>query len=188
MHTHLAPLWEKLAELYGRETLTKRFGETPPPVWQEVIGNMPDYKLQRGMRRLLRGAAPTLPSLPMFVKLCEDMSSDYDVGPGPDPDAPKLPSREWSKWEIEGNHKLLAHVRNMGKSAHPDSSMDFHGRVIPGPLGTRITKRLVAAKNAWVQDMAVLDPGNGVNRERQLEAWNEVMGAAMVDIASWATP
>lgn len=187
MQSHITPIWSKLAELYGVDVLTKRHGETPPQLWQDIIGAMPEYKLERGMRRLVRGASLTLPSLPAFVKLCEDMHHDYDTAAGAaDPSAPQMiPERQWSKWEIEGNYKLLAQVKNMGKRAHPDSSMNLRGEIVPGPIGTRITQRLVAAKNAWVQDMTVLDPGNGVKRERQMEAWQEVMAAANADIASW---
>lgn len=172
MSTKAQLLWQTFAENFGGEALSKKFGDIPPPAWVAMVEAMPDYKLKRGVHRIKHSGMDHLPTLPAFVKLCEDMDRyDGDDLPviGPDPDAPKLAPRAWGKWDMEANHQLLRYVRTQC-AAHPL-------RYTP-----EATRRLVAAKNAWAEDMVADDTGDGVPAGRQLDTFLEVMAAAEADI------
>lgn len=172
MSTKAQLLWQILADNFGLEPLIKKFGDTPPPSWVEMVEAMPEYKLKRGVHRIKHSGMEFLPTLPGFVKLCEDMGrhdgDDYEVI-GPDPDAPKIAPRAWGRWDMEANHQLWRYVRTYA-ALHPL-------RYTP-----EATRRLVAAKNAWAQDMAADDVGDGVPAGRQLETFLEVMASAEADI------
>src|SRR6266404_2269363 len=154
-------LWRRFGGLFGAEAVTRKFGAVPPPEWVGVMGQLTDYQLERGMRRLLHSGKAHVPALPEFRRLCV-MLADDDLDP---PDLPLLsaPAYPGDGWEIASNRHLLSHI------AHQAKKRVYYA-------GERLTAPLVAYKKAWAQDMR--EGGESPSVAEQKRTWTECMARA----------
>lgn len=177
-------LWQRFVGLFGGEAVRRKFGDAPPPEWVGVIGQLNDYQLERGMRRLLASGKAHVPALPEFRRLCV-MVGDDELDP---PDLPALSAPAWDGdgWLIAANKHLLAHIaRQAAAGIHYASVRDRN--VYPrlkdykaDAETTALTGVLVDYKNAWARDMREWDGLPAV--EDQKRTWAECMARADAQI------
>lgn len=165
-------VWDRLLGCFG-EGLLRKFGATPPDEWRGAIASLDDYKLQRGMRRMLYSGKTAPPTLPEFLKLCRTIGHDDDI-----PDEPatiaQITHDGWrgDKWDAAANQHLLKHVitRTCERRA---------------PYLVSDIDMLLVAKKLWSQDMRDLATSNGgaVPVETQKAIWRDYIDGAERQIA-----
>lgn len=186
-------VWSRLAGCYG-DSLTRKFGEVPPPEWRSAITELNDYQLQQGMRRLKYSGKPHAPSLPEFVKLCRTIGHTDDVPDVPPMQGmPALPGPAMGRWQIAGNRRLLGHIT---RRIPQDTNCYGRGPTAAGmkasstpnadasPEFVRAIGTLVAMKNRWVELMQQSAGPNGVPPDEQNQSWRECMRQAEEIIAA----
>jgi hypothetical protein len=159
-----------LLGLYG-DSLLRKFGEEPPPEWAASIGELNDYQLARGMRRLKYSGKPHAPSLPEFLKLCRTIGHADDIADErPRPTVPLIAHDEnFDKWGVAANFRLLSYVLRQGER-----------RRYFDPPQTRI---LVALKNRWADLMRESGGDEDPTLADQQAAWDECIRMAEVEIS-----
>lgn len=164
-------LWSRLAGLFGADALSRKFGDSPPEEWIAVVERMNDYQLARGMRRLIHGGRDGVPTLPAFVKLCEDPGGVGEFNEGPRPSVVQIEdTREWDIWLTQGNRHLLNYIR------------EFTPRHPRRYAGAKETEVLVSHKNAWVRDMQDAAGDEGVPIDAGKAWWQDSMRKAEIGI------
>lgn len=163
-------MWARLLGLFG-DSLLRKFGDVPPPEWGASIGELNDYQLARGMRRLKYSGKPHAPSLPEFLKLCRTIGHSDDV-----PDETPRPAfsqigcdQSQDKWDVAANFRLLSYVLGKGKDR----------RYFDAPQ----TRVLVALKNRWADLMRSSAVNDEVPLEDQQAAWAECIRMAEEEVA-----
>jgi hypothetical protein len=63
-------LWKRMAEMFGAETLARKYGDTAPETWITAVERLNQFELERGMRRLVYGGKTYIPTLPEFLRMC----------------------------------------------------------------------------------------------------------------------
>lgn len=170
-------LWQRLAGMFGADSLERKFGISPPGEWIAAIGTLNDAQLANGLNGLVRDGSSHLPTLPEFIKQCR-------TSPSFSAPQTRLLQRgdDFDKWSMAANDHLLAYIQRNPKHYHPDASFgdDGHGskRIHPGPEGTRRTRLLVDGKNGWAQCMRETQEDDRVDVETQKGMWELFMGAA----------
>lgn len=188
-------IWKRFVGMFGGDAVERKFGKTPPPEWEAVVGMLRDFEIDRGMRRLVFSGKAGIPSLPEFTKFCRHIGTDdFDDGPKP----PALPNPDGftgDEWDMAANRHLLAYIARVipadpqrygrpasylamkadrKKSPNADASPEF----------IRAVGILIQFKNAWARDMREgnLDPESGEvtnpSKESQREAWKDCMQRA----------
>jgi hypothetical protein len=166
-------LWRHFVGLFGGDAVERKYGKSIPPEWSAVLAKIEPRKLDRGVRRLLHSGLAQVPTLPAFVRLCEALGDDPRENA---PDAPRLPPPqdppEWDAWGRAANRHLVAHMMR---------------RVVghAGPYPPEALPVLLAAKNAWADDMREIE---GTRREVpvdvQRECWSDYIVRADQEIAA----
>lgn len=185
-------LWKRFVGMFGGEAVARKFGDAPPAEWVAMIGQLNDYQLERGMRRLLHSGKATVPSLPEFLKLCRTVGGDEEFD-GPQRPALSAPDPfQGDAWDMAANRHLLAYIARqlaedprrygrgpskaamqVSKSKNADASPEFVANV----------GRLVAAKNAWAADMRDIAQNGEVAEDVQRVVWSDYIGRAEAEIA-----
>lgn len=142
-------VWSRLAGCFG-ETLSRKFGDEPPPEWRSAITELNDYQLAQGMRRLKYSGKVHPPSLPEFMKLCRTIGHSDDMSDRVQPSTfPQIAhDDEFDGWALKANQRLLSFVlRCATKRRYFD---------------VRMTRILVACKNRWADVMRAAGEGPDV--------------------------
>lgn len=162
-------MWARLLGLFG-DSLLRKYGDAPPPEWESSIGELNDYQLARGMRRLKYSGKPHAPSLPEFMKLCRTIGHADDIpDERPRPVFPQLAhDSSLDKWDVAANFRLLSYVLRNGKE-----------RRYFDPPQTRV---LVALKNRWADLMRQAGEEDPELPDQQA-AWDECIRMAEDEIA-----
>lgn len=152
-----------------------------------MVESLPDYQLERGMRRLVYGGKGHVPTLPEFIKLCRDVGGVGDQDEGPRAVVPQIAPPVDRPWLRDGNLRLLAYItqaksRGVSPSRYaPDSGMTAECALSWGAETERRTSALVEMKNAWVADVE----GGLIANDMQARnsAWADCMKTAesMID-------
>src|SRR5690606_30884911 len=99
--------WATLAGMYGNR-LTRDFGDSVPEPWRNGISYMPDWQIQRGLRRLSLAGSASVPTLPVFVKACRQQGDDEGQSR---PDASALPPPTYDGFHAFGQRCLFVFLR-----------------------------------------------------------------------------
>lgn len=62
-------VWAALTDMYGSKFISA-YGEKPLQMWAVTIDNIPQFKIDRGLRKLLMKGSGTPPTLPQFNAAC----------------------------------------------------------------------------------------------------------------------
>jgi len=190
----VAGIWRSLGGLFGADAVARKFGEQPPDEWVFLIGDLPEFKITRGMRRLAHSGAKYVPTLPEFLRLCNTVGDE----PGDSP--PALPApQEIQKlgWLGAANRHLIAHIMKVCMTkptrygpVNP-REYDAHRNVKPlntHPLAQEATAWLVEARDAWVADMQDIQDAKGeVPVDVQKKIWRDWIDAVekRIDQRPW---
>jgi hypothetical protein len=185
-----------LAGCYG-ESLTRKFGDEPPPEWVSGISMLNDYQLQRGMRRVLLSGKPHAPALPEFMKLCRTVGHDDSIADEVKPQqhpalaAPPVDEKV-EAWTALGNRYLMKYIstkipENTQRWGRPATEGGMKLSTEPNadasPEFVRNVKTLVGFKNRWVDLMLEVATDDGVPIDDQQQCWTECMRMAEEEIA-----
>ena len=157
--------------LYG-DSLLRKFGDEPPPEWIASIGELNDYQLARGMRRLKYSGKSHVPALPEFLKLCRTIGHADDIpDETPRPALPQLagPSLDLDTWDIAANQRLLSYVLKAAVKRRYFDAPEM--------------RLLVALKNRWADLMREVGDFNDVPLTDQTDSWNECIRMAEEELA-----
>jgi hypothetical protein len=149
-------VWMHLAGLFGADALKRKFGVSPPPEWESALGDLSDAQLHNGFRRVVKGGSPHVPSLPEFLAACRD-SREFAAPLFPEDQ--QLEDQRFDQWGIAANKHLLAAVMSR--------ALKREGGYTQAQICV-----LVAAKNAWAQDMRETAEHGEVDVETQKAGWN----------------
>jgi hypothetical protein len=179
------------------EALLRKFGAEPPQEWVGAIGSLAIGQIERGMRRLVFGWKGGPPSLPDFMRLCRTIGSDeFDEGESDKPRLPPPDDFDGDVWTMAANRYLMGHIAKR-MSANPKCygqpasfkalrakdedlrllGLDKHN-LDASPEFIQNVHALVAAKNAWADDMRDLAVDGGVPVETQKAVWHDWIGRA----------
>jgi hypothetical protein len=87
-------VWRHIGQMFGADSLERKFGATPPDDWRKMIDRLQEHELSRGLRRLAGSGRGHVPTLPEFLRMCREVGGDYAD------DAPKaLPSPQSMRGE-----------------------------------------------------------------------------------------
>lgn len=87
-------VWLHIGQMFGADSLARKFGETPPDDWRKMIDRLNEHELSRGLRRLVGSGRGHVPTLPEFLRMAREVGGDYAD------DAPKaLPSPQSMRGE-----------------------------------------------------------------------------------------
>ncbi len=173
-------MWKILLGIFGADALKRKFGDSPPEPWIQMLAQIPDAHLRRGLRKLPFTGWPHVPSLPQFIKLCRD----------PEDDAPPRLTHhapEARSWLSAGNSHLFAYLMRVNLTRPTwfgplptDMSGPTH------PLADEATRWCVEAKDQWVADMDDISTHNGgsVPLDIQREVWKSCMDPVEKRIAA----
>jgi len=155
--------------MFGAETLSRKYGDTPPEDWDLALDSLTGYELQRGIKRLINSGLQNLPSLPQFLKFCRDVggTGDYDGDDWGHIPPPQLTHFEGDKWDIASNFHFFRIV------------FEAKGRFKPGELDS-----LLRFKHAWAQDCREADKGDGVPVSLQKQWWADCMARGRAAVAA----
>ena len=70
-------VWRHLAQMFGGDSLARKFGEAPPEDWARLLGRLSEHELSRGLRRLAGSGRAHVPTLPEFLRMCREVGGDY---------------------------------------------------------------------------------------------------------------
>jgi hypothetical protein len=195
-------IWKRFVGMFGADSVLRKFGDEPPLEWVVMIQKLRDFEVDRGLRRLVYGGKPHVPTLPEFVKLCRTIGVAEDVDDGPKPAA--LPNPEAWKgdhWDVEANHHLRAHLMRRMQAkprcyGRPASYLAMQGstretspNADASPEFIRAVHILRDYKKAWARDMREgnVDPSTGEvtppSLADQKAAWEDCMQRAEAAIA-----
>ena len=88
----VAKTWKNLADSFGPRFL-RDFGKEAPPIWSSAIAKLNDIEIARGFRRLSTRGLSSPPTLPQFMKACQEIGDNegemrprqtYQALPNPD--------------------------------------------------------------------------------------------------------
>ncbi len=182
------------------ETLLRKFGAAPPQEWVGAINHLRPEQLERGLRRLVFGWKGGPPNLPDFMRLCRTIGGDeFDEGT----EKPLLTHDDGftgDAWDMAANRYLLAHIRttlakNSRRYGRPASyeamrasdadleklGLDKHNLDASLQFVTNV-HALVAAKNAWADDMRDLQQNGMVPPETQKAVWHDLIKRAEANL------
>jgi hypothetical protein len=189
-------LWRGFVGMFGGDVVRRRYGDTAPAEWEAMIGNLKDYELERGMRRLVYSGKTAPPSLPEFLRLCRTVGDADGVDDVTRQARPGVPDH-WSGDGVDAaaNRHLLAYlVRAMAqdprrygrpaselamrleqreRSSNADASQEFVDNV----------HVLVRAKALWAEEMRAM-PAADRTALCQRELWTQFMAAAEHQISA----
>lgn len=173
--------------MFGGERLARTFGKSAPREWVDMVGNLKDHELQRGLRRMVASGTEHIPAMPKFRRWCQEIAADDDA-PQSAP-LPQLPSNLLAQdaWEVASNLHLLKHIRTRLRKGH---ARDY-GPVVAFTTGNRdgspeqqhCTAILVHWKKHWAQMMREEATVEGVDGKYQREQWDAYMRQAEQEIA-----
>jgi hypothetical protein len=173
-------VWSRLAGCFG-EALARKFGDDPPPEWRSAIGELNDYQLAQGMRRLKYSGKAHPPALPEFVKLCRTIGHADDIPDQPPPSgtsALAYQGPEMDAWEILANRRLMQYIT----TKIPEKPRRYGDPF--SPLQEKNTLTLVAFKKRWAELMRTCADKDGVPIPEQEAIWGECMRMAEETIAT----
>ena len=105
-------VWLHIGQMFGADSLARKFGDQPPDDWRRLIDRLGEHELSRGLRRLAGSGRAHVPTLPEFLRMCREVGGDYAD------DAPKaLPSPA----SLRGEPKQF-----------PDNERDFPSATVNG--------------------------------------------------------
>lgn len=179
------------------EALLRKFGAEPPQEWTDALRGLAMGQLERGMRRVVFGWKGGPPSLPDFIRLCRTVGTDeFDEGESDRQRLPAPDSFNGDAWTMAANRYLLGHIatrmsQNPKFYGQPASykamrarqdeldllGLDKHN-LDASPVFIENVHALVAAKNAWADDMRDLAVDGGVPVETQKAVWRDWIGRA----------
>jgi hypothetical protein len=141
--------------LFGADALKRKFGAEPPPEWEAALSDLSDAQLHNGFRRVVKGGSAHVPSLPEFLAACRD-SREFAAPLFADDQ--RIEDQRFDQWGIAANKHLLAQImrRVLARS---------------GGYNEVETRKLVAAKNQWAQDMRETAEHGQVDIETQKGMW-----------------
>ena len=173
MADRITSLWKRIAEMYGAKALETKFGPTPPDTWRIAVDRLKDFELERGMRRMVYGGKPHIPSLPEFLRMCREVGGDDHAAADhkPAPASRQIEAKELPRWATTANRHLLAYILD-----------GWHKRRFYAT--PEMTQALVDGKNAWAEDMREHEAGPGIPADNGRALWAEYMQAAETSIAA----
>lgn len=166
-------LWQRFCGLYGADAVRRKFGDEAPPEWREAISQVSDFDLQRGMRRLMHGGKPYVPSLPEFIRACKVVGQDTEAGEGKP--TYMLPAPEpaiTDAWGAAANGHLLAWVLSNHRLFRSSSGNDL----------PHVTAIAVHWKNRWAETMRLASEDERHDGGKDL--WRNCMAQAEIEIAA----
>jgi hypothetical protein len=187
-----ASVWVRFAEVFGAESLTRKFGKVPPPIWVSELDRLKDFEVDRGMRRITRYGKAYVPTLPEFLKLCREVAND-EFSEEQRPTALRIEGPQPDHWDRLGQQHLLAYIlRSVHAGSHCSCEETRAGRDLktqaPTAKSRALTMPLVRAKNYWVTVMRELEQDGSVPADHGRAAWDEVMANAEREIAEIRAP
>lgn len=196
LQSRASEVWRRLVGMFGGDAVERKFGPKPPPEWVGMLARLNDLQIDRGIRRLAYSGKPHVPSLPEFTKLCRAIGDDVDEGDRPQRALPKPEDVEWCPWDMVANRFLLGHIakqlskdpKHYGRPASYRAlkasdevlnqlGLDKHNLDASPEFVDRV-HALVAAKNAWADDMRDLAVNGEVPVETQKAVWHDLIGRA----------
>lgn len=198
LHSRANEIWRRFAGMFGADALDRKFGAKPPPEWIGMLARLDDRQVDRGIRRLAYSGKPHIPSLPEFTKLCRSVGGDdFDEGERAQVRLPS-PQSSWrgDAWDSVANTFLLGHIakrmkkdpRVYGRPASyqmlqaTQADLDQLGIDKPdldaSPEFINRVHALVAAKNAWADDMRDLAVNGEVPPSTQKAVWHDLIDRA----------
>lgn len=176
-------IWDRLLGCFG-DALLRKFGAEPPQEWIGAIGQLGLGQLERGMRRLVFGWKGGPPTLPDFMRLCRSVGTDdFDEGNNTQPRLSTADNFGGDAWAMVANRYLLGHIhkrmsgdpRFYGRGASYAMLTAGTDKVPPGTDQefVRNMHALVAAKNAWADDMRDIAQDGEVDPEMQKAIWRD---------------
>lgn len=166
MADKISALWKRMAEMFGAKALESKFGPTPPDTWRIAIDRLKDFELERGMRRMVYGGKPHIPSLPEFLRMCREVGGEYDGDAKPVPPARQLEHQALPRWEVQANLHLLAHLMRKVLKRSPVAS------------DPAAVEQFVQAKRYWAQDMREHEDAGNLPADGGKALWCEYIEAA----------
>jgi hypothetical protein len=145
--------------MFGADALNRKFGKQPPREWEALLSHLTDAQLRHGMGTLAKSGAEHIPSLPQFIAMCRQAREFENFG-----DLPRIAPKMANNWTLTANRHLFAYILKCGALRRYFDEAE--------------TKILVAFKNAWAEDMAVDDKGQGIAITAQEAAWADCMERA----------
>lgn len=161
-----------MAEMYGAKALEAKFGATPPDTWRIAIDRLKDFELERGIRRMVYGGKPHLPSLPEFMRMCREVGGDdfASADHKPLPPSRQIEQQPMARWEREASEHLLGYITRKARE-----------RVYF--TDPQVVQKLVDAKRYWAEDMRERDGSGDRPADGGKQIWLEYIGAAEEAIA-----
>jgi hypothetical protein len=140
-------VWDKLLGIFG-DGIVRKFGEEPPAEWVEAIGDLNDFQIRRGIKRLIYSWKAGIPNLPDFVRFCRVIGDDApDEGPSAHIPVPKIEGPKFDGWDISGNMRFWKYISHRLTESHRPWGAPWSQE------HAECTRIAVRYKNAWAQDM-----------------------------------
>lgn len=140
-------VWSRLLGVFG-DGLVRKFGEEPPEEWIDAIGDLNDFQIRRGIKRLVFSWKGGAPNLPDFVRYCRAIGDDApDEGPTQHVPMPQIEGPKFDQWDISANIRFWKYITHRLTESY---------RPWGAPWSTEhaeCTRIAVRYKNAWAQDM-----------------------------------
>ena|ERR1700722_13693252 len=176
-------LWASFAGMFGGEALTRKYGANIPREWLDLVGQLKDFELSRGIRRMAASGAEHVPTLPKFKRWCREVANDDLDRPASRP-LPQLPSNLVAQdaWDVAASRHLVHYLfTRLGRNPRA------FGPIVPGqnngsPEQERCTAILVKWKKRWAQAMREAAFNNQVDSQDQRELWDSHMEMAEAEI------
>lgn len=167
MADRITSLWKRLAEMYGAKALETKFGATPPDTWRIAVDRLKDFELERGMRRLVYGGKPHIPSLPEFLRMSREVGGDdfASADHKPVPPSHQIEQAPYPQWLEQANRRLLDYF---AKAAARRVYFLTQEAVQP----------FIDAKNYWAQDMREATASGSLPADNGKAWWQDYIAAA----------
>lgn len=172
MVDRITSLWKRMGEMYGAKALETKFGLIPPDTWRIAIDRLKDFEIERGMRRMVYGGKPHIPSLPEFLRMCREVGGDDFVSADqrPIPRSHQLESSTMQRWEAEGGLHLLGYI-----------TRSINGKLFS--TDPKVVEKLVEAKRYWAQDMRESEESGEIPADGGKAKWDEYIRGAEQSIS-----
>lgn len=168
MADRITSLWKRMAEMFGAKALESKFGATPPDTWRIAVDRLKDFELERGMRRLVYGGKPHVPSLPEFLRMCREIGGDDNASADNAnriPASRQIAEQPYPQWLEQANKRLLSYF-----ATKAEKRVYFRTQAEVQPF--------IDAKNFWAQDMRDATANGTMPEDNGRGWWHDYIRAA----------